>query len=372
MNTLPSPHTDSPLRSTHTTNFPQLLHQLGISLLVTTYQAGKLVIVRPDPEQPELLNTHFCAYAKPMGVAHTAGRLAIGTTRGITELRDVPALAARCTPRHAYDACFVPRNSHVTGDIQIHEMAYGGDQLWFVNTVFSCLCTRDPEYSFVPRWRPPFVTELSPEDRCHLNGLAMQGNEPRWLTALGTTDHAGGWRENKRNGGVLIDMKSDAVVASGLSMPHSPRWYQDRLWIAESGTGSVGTISMDSGCYLPLATLAGFTRGLDFFGPFAFVGLSQVRESAIFSGIPITSQGSAADRMCGVVVLDIRSGQQVASLKFEDGVQEIFGLVVLPGIRYPHVIHDEVALMDSTYVLPDEALAAVPRPLRVDGRELGT
>ncbi len=225
-----------PLRSVHTNSLPNILDHFGISLLVTTYQAGKLVIVRSDDG---VANTHFRNFRKPMGMAFDGNRLAIGTAQEIWEFRNVPAVAPRLEPKGKVDACFLPRSGHVTGDVQIHEMMYEGRELWFVNTAFSCLCTLDSEHSFVPRWRPPFVTAYEPTDRCHLNGLGMANGRPKWVTALGATDEAGGWRENKKSGGILMDIESNEIVLQGLSMPHSPRWYQDRLWVLESGKGTL-------------------------------------------------------------------------------------------------------------------------------------
>ena len=80
------------------------------------------------------------------------------------------------------------------------------------------------------------------------------------------------------------------MITRGLSMPHSPRWYAGRLWVCESGAGTLGFIDPSTGRYEPIAEVPGFTRGLDFAGNLAFVGLSQVRESAVFSGIPITER----------------------------------------------------------------------------------
>ena len=165
----------SPLRSVHTTNFPAILDQLGSSLLVTTYQAGKLVILRSDGG---VINTHFRAFNKPMGMAMGRGRLAIGTAVDVWEFRNVPAVAAKLEPPGKHDACFLPRSAHVTGDIQIHEMAYVGDDVWFVNTRFSCLATHDPDHSFAPVWRPKFISQLTPDDRCHLNGLGVVDGRP--------------------------------------------------------------------------------------------------------------------------------------------------------------------------------------------------
>ncbi len=358
---------EQPLRSVHTTNFPGILQQLGISLLVTTYQAGKLVIVRPDPERPDLINTHFRAFNKPMGMAAQDNRLAIGTAMEIWEFRNVPAVTTRLDPPGKHDACYLPRSAHVTGDIQIHEMSYDrAGQLWFANTQFSCLCTHDLDHSFRPLWRPKFVSELAPGDRCHVNGIGMADGKPKWVTALGETDTPGGWRENKKDGGILIDLASDEIAARGLSMPHSPRWHDGTLWLAESGTGSLGKIDLNTGGYESMVELPGFTRGVDFCGQLAFVGLSQVRETAVFSGIPITERLTEEDRTCGVWVIDLRSGQVVAFLKFEDAVQEIFAVAVLRGVRSAELIHDNQEIIGSSFVLPDEALQEVPAELRSD------
>ncbi|MEX2305955.1 MAG: TIGR03032 family protein [Pirellulales bacterium] len=379
----PADAAPSPLRSVHTTNFPAILEQLGSSLLVTTYQAGKLVVVRSDGG---VINTHFRAFNKPMGMAVGRGRLAIGTAVDVWEFRNVPAVAAKLEPLGKHDACFLPRSAHVTGDVQIHEMAYVSrsrvsprleervseklahdDELWFVNTRFSCLATHDPDHSFAPVWRPSFISQLTPDDRCHLNGLGLVNGRPRWVTALGETDTSGGWRENKKSGGILIDMESNEIVARGLSMPHSPRWHAGRLWILESGTGSLGHVDLATGRYEPIVQLDGFTRGLEMVGNLAFVGLSQVRETAVFSGIQITERLQETQRTCGVWVIDIQRGQVVAFLKFEEAVQEIFAVCLLPGMRFPDLINDNAELIGSSFVLPDAALRDVPAELRASG-----
>jgi uncharacterized protein (TIGR03032 family) len=350
----------APLRSVHTSNFPHLLNELGISLAVTTYQAGKVVFLRADQGR---LNTHFRDMQAPMGLALHDNRLAVGGPWTIWEFHNVPALGKKLDPPGRHDAVFLPRLLHVTGNVQIHEMAWVGDELWFVNTRFSCLCTRDLRHSFVPQWRPPFVTALAPEDRCHLNGLALVDGQPRYVTALGITDTPGGWRENKKNGGVLLEVPSGEVLLRGLSMPHSPRWYDGRLWLLESGQGGIGTVDLAAGRYDQLTVLPGFTRGIDFYGPLAFVGLSQVRETAVFSGLPITEQ--SRERCCGIWVVDLRSGQVVAFARFEDQLQEIFAVQVLQGIRFPELLNDgQNELVKDSFVLSDEALGQAPQHLR--------
>jgi uncharacterized protein (TIGR03032 family) len=359
----------APLRAVHTPNFPELLRSLGVSLLVTTYQAGKLVMVRDEGDH---LNTHFRSFASPMGLALKGNRMAIGTKFQVWEFVDIPAVIAKLEPPAPYDACFLPRSCHVTGNIQIHEMAWGADNdLWVVNTRFSCLCTLDGASSFSPRWRPPFVRALEPTDRCHLNGLAMIDGHPRYVTALGETDTPGGWRANKANGGVLMDVESGQVITRNLSMPHSPRWYGGRLWVAESGVGTLGYVDLQSGKYNPIAAMPGFTRGLDFTPAhrpdgraFAFVGLSHVRETAVFSGIPITERLTADERTCGVCAVDLMSGNVVALLRFESGVEEIFAVTVLPGKRYPDLINDDARILENSFTVPDDALGDVPDVLR--------
>jgi uncharacterized protein (TIGR03032 family) len=352
----------APLRAVHSTNFPGLLRRLGASLLVTTYQAGKLVMVRDDGDH---LNTHFRAFQAPMGLALEGNRLAVGTTIQVWEYADVPSMTAKLDPPGRHDACFLPRASHVTGNIQGHEMAFGSDgELWVVNTRFSCLSTLDTLASFVPRWRPPFVSALEPSDRCHLNGLGMVDGRPQYVTALGETDEAAGWRANKANGGILMDVTTGEVITRGLSMPHSPRWYGGMLWVCESGAGTLGFVHRESGRYQPIVELPGFTRGLDFAGKLAFVGLSQVRESAVFSGIPITERLNDDERTCGVCAVDLTSGQMLALLRFDTTVQEIFGVTVLPGRRWPELINDNDMLLENSFVVPDAALEDVPPALR--------
>lgn len=351
-----SPPQPEPMRSVHTSNFPEILNHFGMSVLVTTYQAGRLVVLRNDGG---VLNTHFRLFPKPMGLALAPQRLAIGCEFEIREFHNMPAVAARIEPKGRHDAAFLPRTAHCTGDVQIHEMAWVDNEVWFVNTRFSCLCTRSAMYSFEPRWRPWFVSRLAPEDRCHLNGLCVVDGRVRYVTALGETDAAGGWRENKRSGGILIDVAAGAIIARGLSMPHSPRWYRDRLWVLNSGSGGFGYIDPSTGDYHSVCELPGFTRGLSFAGPLAFIGLSQVRESAVFSGIAIAERPQA-DRSCGVWVVNIETGQIVAWVKFEGAVQEIFAVEILPQSRYPEIVIDNREVLAGSFVLPDAAMADLP------------
>jgi uncharacterized protein (TIGR03032 family) len=359
----PETHT---LRSVHTTNFPHLLNQLGISLVISTYQAGKLIVVRPDGES---INTHFRQFKKPMGIAADNEKIAVGTGSQIWDLRNVPAAANKLEPAGKHDACFIPRSIYMTGDIDIHEMAWVKDELWFINTRFSCLCTLGHPNSFVPRWRPNFITGYDLTDRCHLNGLSLKNGQPKYVTALGETDTPAGWRQNKVNGGLLIDIDTNEIISRGISMPHSPRWYGEQLWVLESGKGSLTTVNLNNGNLTTITKLPGFTRGFDFWGNLAFIGLSQVRETAVFSGMEITQLN---ERNCGVWVVNLQTGETVAFLRFEAGVQEIFAVSVLPNIRFPEIIDWNEDLIAGTYILPDEALAEVvqPQPENIESEKI--
>src|SRR5262245_7627193 len=355
---LPAASPDAALRSVHTSNLPALFAQLQISLAVSTYQAGKVILIRNDGG---VLNTHFRTFSKPMGIAADRTRLTIGGTNTVWDYRNLPAVAQKLQPVGKHDACYLPRRNHVTGDIDIHELAYDRhDQLWIVNTRFCCLCTLDAEHSFVPRWRPPFISAYAPEDRCHLNGLCILDGRPKYVTALAETDTAGGWRAHKARGGLLLDIETNEIVLRGLSMPHSPRWYQNKLWVLESGEGSLAEVDIQRRTWRTVAQMPGFTRGIDFIGPLAFIGLSQVRESATFSGIPLVER--LTERTCGVWVIHLETGQTIGFLRFEAGVQEIFAVQVLQDTRFPEMLEWNDERLAHSYVLPDEALKEVVLP----------
>ena len=336
-----------PFHYTQTDSFVALLHKLRCSLLVTTYQANKLLVARATGAGLSMLVRTF---ERPMGLAVDSNRLAIGTRNQVWHLRNAPDIAPRVEPAGAHDACFLPRSSHVTGDIGIHEIARAGEELWLVNTRFSCLCTLHPDYSFVPRWRPRFITALAAEDRCHLNGLALMDGQPRYVTALGETDERDGWRSNKPRGGCLIDVPSSEIIARGLSMPHSPRWHDGKLWLLESGTGSLALVDAVTGKWQSVRAVPGFARGLAMCGPYAFVGLSKIRSTSAMDGVPLAQRREQLK--CGIAVVDLPSGRVEAFLEFQTAVEEIFDVQLLPGLRFPEVLGFQKEAVQHTFVVP--------------------
>jgi uncharacterized protein (TIGR03032 family) len=299
-----------------------------------------------------------------MGLAVGTGRLALGCRDQIWDFRSAPEIAPLVEPAAQHDACFIPRASHITGNICVHELAWArpplshggrgagseGEELWVVNTRFSCLCTLDPKYSFVPRWRPPFVTALTAEDRCHLNGLAIVDGNPKYTTALGETDTAGGWRAEKARGGCVMEINSGELVSRGLSMPHSPRWHDGQLWLLESGTGQLVQVDLTTGRRESVIELPGFTRGLALFGRYAFIGLSKIRATSAMDGVPLAERRNALK--CGVAVVDLVSGRLCAMLEFQTAVEEIFDVQLLVGPRFPEVIGFQQDTIQNTFIVP--------------------
>jgi protein O-GlcNAc transferase len=338
-------------------DFVPILAEAGVSLLVSTYQAGKLVVVGTDQGK---LALSFHNFEQAMGLALSRETLAIGTRYQVWLLAREAGMAAQLDRGQAYDDCYLARRSHFTGQIHIHELAWGeaegtgdrgqesgvmgqgsGDrgqgteELWVVNTLFSCLATLDERHSFVPRWQPRFITGLAAEDRCHLNGLAMQEGRPKYVTAMSETDGPQSWRPTKVTSGCVIDVPSSETIARGLAMPHSPRLAGGRLWVLNSGLGNISYVEPTSGKIEAVEQVPGYTRGLAFHGPLAFVGMSRIRETSTFGGVPIAEKRE--ELRCGVAVVDMRRGRAVAYIEFKSGVEEIFAVEVVPHARCPFI-----------------------------------
>lgn len=335
-----------PLRSVYTQGVPDIFKGMASSLLISTYQSGRLICARYEDGH---LNTHFRGFDRPMGIAVRDNWLAVGTRSEVHEYRNMPEVAPRLEPEGTHDACFLPRKRHFTGDVAIHDVNFVGEEIWLVATGLSCLATLDASHNLVPRWTPPFITEIATGDRCHLNGLALRDGLPRYVTMLGTSNEPGGWRAQKATDGVLFDIQTNEPVTEHISMPHSPRWYRDDLWVLESGSGGLCRVNRHG--YLDtVAELPGFTRGLAFVGDLAFVGLSQIRETATFGGLPISER--ATELECGVWIVNIETGDTVGFIRFEEQVQEIFDVAIMEGKRYPEIAEPGSTAALNSFQLP--------------------
>jgi uncharacterized protein (TIGR03032 family) len=321
------------LQITASQDFASWLEQQNLSLAATTYQTNRLFFVSGQTNGG--LKLHERLFDKPMGLCVAANRLYM-TTR--YQIWDFHNLLDSGEKSQETDRLYVPRTAYTTGDVNAHEIVLdNARKVIFVNTDFSCLATISPDYSFVPLWQPPFISKLVAEDRCHLNGLAMVEGQPAYVTACSTTDTAAGWRNHRLDGGVVIDVNHNEIIATGLSMPHSPRWYQEKLWLLNSGTGEFGYIEDQQ--FHPITFCPGFVRGLAFWQNFAFIGLSQLRSQS-FTGLTLEkrlmSEGNRPQS--GLMVIDLKTGKTVHWLYFQSFIEELFDVVVLPGVRQPELI----------------------------------
>jgi uncharacterized protein (TIGR03032 family) len=318
--------------------FTEWLARAGGSLAFTTYQAGKLFLVglRPDGT----LSVHERTFARCMGLAvsDNARTLLLASHY---QLYRFDSVLPRGPGHAAAETVYVPRMSWITGDLDIHDVAFDASgRPVFVNTLFSCIATASDGASFKPLWRPSFVSKLAPEDRCHLNGMAMWEGTPMFVTAVSASDVADGWRDKRADGGILIETSDNRRVLEGLSMPHSPRVYDRKLWLLNSGTGEFGFVDFDAQRFEPIAFCPGYARGLAFAEGCAIVGLSLPRENRTFQGLPLDAALKArnTEARCGLIVVDLTSGDTVAWIRLEGIVRELYDVAFLPGVRSPAAI----------------------------------
>lgn len=308
-----------------------------VSFAFTTYQTGKLFLVGTHPDGR--LSVFERTFNRCMGLTATRQALIMSTLYQVWRFENI---LEEGQESDGYDRVFVPKVAYTTGDLDIHDIAVGGNgKIFFANTLFSCLSTISPRYSFIPVWRPPFVSRLAAEDRCHLNGLAMDAKlMPRYMTAVAASDVADGWREQRGNGGLVLDVRKNETVAADLSMPHSPRIQQGKLWLLNSGTGFFGQVDLKQGRFEPVAFCPGYLRGLSFHNRFAVVGLSRQRQNRTLSGLPLDDalRQRNTEPRCGLQVIDTKSGDVVHWLHISGLVEELYDVVALPGVRRPMAI----------------------------------
>ncbi len=318
--------------------FTEWLEACDVSLAVTTYQAGKLLLIGRKPsKQPgtPMLKIGERSFRRAMGVGTDGQTLWLATAYQLWRMEHQGDQSRQAA---GYDRLFVPRTAHTTGDLDLHDVAIGSrGQPIFVATLFNCLATVSDRHSFEPIWKPPFISDLAAEDRCHLNGLAMVGGEPKFVTLCAATNERKGWKAHRAEGGQLLEVESGEAIATRLSMPHSPRWRDDRLWLLNSGEGGLGFVDLATGQYEQVAFCPGFARGLAFVGHYAIVGLSRPRDRNRFGGLGLDDQLARRNMVSytGLVVVDLAKGETVHTLRFEGRIAELFDVAVLPGIRRP-------------------------------------
>ena len=324
------------LEITTSRNFTGWMADQRLSIAFSTYQTGKLFFL--GLQQNGNLSVFERTFTRAMGLYATSEEIYLSTVYQLWRFKN---LLPPGQLYNGYDRCYTPRSCWVTGDIDIHDMSVDAKgQLVFVNTLFCCLATVDDNHSFRALWKPPFISKLAAEDRCHLNGLAMQDGKPKYVSAVSQSDAADSWREHRTGGGILMDIDSSEIISTGYSMPHSPRVYQGKLWVLNSGAGYFGQVDLASGKFEPVAFCPGYARGLWFHKDYAIIGLSGPRKNKTFSGLPLDAEleQKKTQSRCGIMVVDLKSGDMVHWVRIEGIVSELYDVVALPGVMRPMAI----------------------------------
>jgi uncharacterized protein (TIGR03032 family) len=307
-----------------------------VSLAVTSYQTGRVYLIGAD--RNGRVSFFERIFERAMGIVGNGNRIYLGGLYQLWRFENV--LRRGESIRNQFDKCYVPRNAQTIGDIDIHELGVQkSGRVVFVNTKYSCLAEPSLTHSFKAIWKPPFISKLAPEDRCHLNGLAMVAGKAKYVTAVCKSDSVDGWRERRSDGGVVIDVETDEIVCEGLSMPHSPRWANGKLWLLNAGTGYLGWVDFEKKKFVPHTFCPGFMRGLSIIGNYAAVGLSKPRNKR-FEGLKLDEELKKrdAEAWCGVQIVSLVNGDVLHWIRFDGDITEMFDVAFLPGVRNPMMV----------------------------------
>jgi uncharacterized protein (TIGR03032 family) len=323
------------------------------SLAFTTYQAGKVIFLGVNNDGR--ISIFERTFMRSMGLwadGKGSRSLVLSSLYQIWRMEDA---LGEGEMHQGYDRLYIPRIGYTTGDLDVHDVAVeSGGRIVFVNCQFGCLATVSPKRSFIPLWRPPFVSKLAPEDRCHMNGLALEDGKAAYVTCCSTSDVSDGWRDRRRDGGVVVDVRSNEIVCRGLSMPHSPRVHDGKLYVHNSGTGYFGYVDRQRGTFEPIAFCPGYLRGLAFIGGCAIVGLSKPRDRT-FTGLPLDDELKKrdADPQCGLQVIDLKNGDIIQWARVEGMVSELYDVTALPGVRRPMALGFKTDEIQRTFSIDE-------------------
>jgi uncharacterized protein (TIGR03032 family) len=346
----------APFSCTYSPDLPELLLKLNCSIAITTYQAGKVVLISPkDENQLTILPRTF---SKPMGFEIDGEKMVLATKDEILYFENSRELAVHYpNKKNTYDSLFIPRATFYTGQVDMHDVALGKDGIIAVNTSFSCLCLVSGNYNFIPGWQPPFISQLISEDRCHLNGMALKNGKPKYVTALGDTNTPQGWREAIINGGILMDVETNQNILDRLPMPHSPMFYQNELYMLLSATGELIRIDLKDRKYEVIKNLNGFCRGLDIYNDYAFVAMSRLRKnSSTFAKLDFAEKADIA----GIKIIHLPTKALVGEIAFQSSVDEIYSLKIVKDSIRPNILNTTNSIFRCSLSIPGKTFWANP------------
>jgi uncharacterized protein (TIGR03032 family) len=329
-------HDEPWLEVTSSRNFSNWLALENISLAFSTYQAGKVFLLgrKPDGQIAVFERT----FQRCMGLCSTDNGFWLSSTYQVWRFENA-LLPGQMHNDH--DRLYIPRVGYTTGDLDVHDIVVeDSGRVVFVNTMFGCLATFSNQHSFTPLWKPSFLSKITPEDRCHLNGLALENGKCRYVTVVSRSDVADGWRNRRHDGGCVLEVPSGETIVSGLSMPHSPRVHRGELYVHNSGTGYFGKIDRQKGLFEPITFCPGYLRGMAFSGNYAIVGLSRPREDKTFSGLRLESEllQRDAEAWCGLQVIELSTGNVIEWVRLNGIVTELYDVAILKDVTRPMIL----------------------------------
>ena len=344
----------SPFSCSFSPQLPELLMKLNCSIAITTYQAGKLVFISPADENrlTQLPRT----FDKPMGFDVDGDRMVLATKDEIIFLENSRELAVHYpNKKNTYDSLFIPRATFYSGNVDMHDVALGTDGIWAINTSFSCLCQVTGNFNFIPKWQPPFITQLVSEDRCHLNGMVLVNGKPKYVTALGKTNTPQGWRDTIIDGGILMDVDTNEIILDKLPMPHSPMMYKGELYMLLSATGEIIRVNIKEKKYDVIKKLDGYCRGMDIYGDYLFVAMSKLRKnSSTFAKLSFAENADSA----GIKIIHLPTRALTMEMKYETSVDEIYSLKVLANTIRPNILNTTNPIHKYSLSIPGQTFWA--------------
>ncbi len=313
--------------------FVDVLDRAGASLVVTA-APGQAICIGAEGGG---LTVDATRIIHPFGTAFDGARLAL-TSRRTVEMYALSRQLAAPYPAAPgrYDAIFVPVGNWRTGECLLHEIHLDGPSIVAANTLFSCISRSDMRHSFEPLWKPPFISALMPEDRCHLNSFAADAQgRIRFVTAFAETDARRGYRDVPLDSGVVIDVMHNTVIAKGLGMPHSVRVFDETLFVLDSATGSLWRMNLETRKGEAMLRLPGFTRGMRRLGDVLIIGISPLRDTAKARELPVFADNP--DCKAGLAAVDFHTGKVLGMLRLPETIVEVLDITIVPGARRLHI-----------------------------------
>jgi uncharacterized protein (TIGR03032 family) len=258
-----------------------------------------------------------------------------------------------------FDKNYYPENCNIAGDLDIHDLSASDGEVYYISALFNSIVQPSMSKSFSLFWKPPWISlkegnMLAAEDRCHLNGMCLENGLPRYVTSACRGDFVGTWRD-RTNEGIVYDIWNEEVLCENLWSPHSPRLYQDKLWVLQSGTGELGYIDRENKTFVPKVFLAGFLRGLSFINNYAVVSSSLDRHDHAFRNLPLGKilEEKGLTAKCGLWVVNLTTFNIEHYLEFQEPCTELYEVICIPNTRRPRVYDvNDPRLLQSFHVDP--------------------